>query len=85
MKKSTLGFSSLAQLVQFTKHLRSGYVLNTITLTLTAVFSEQELQMALKSYSAVVLLNEVPMPAVSSTAYSSQTSSVFNGHNSLIP
>ncbi len=52
MKKYTLKFSSLQELTQFSKHLKGGYLINTINLTLTAKMFELHLQLAFEQYNA---------------------------------
>lgn len=47
MKKRTLTFSTLDELVQFSKRLPGGYLLNTINLTIIITVSEEQLQQAL--------------------------------------
>ena len=46
MTKQTLRFSSLEEMAQFVKSLPGGYVLNTMSLTLTATLPEANVDQA---------------------------------------
>jgi hypothetical protein len=56
MQKQTVTFSSLEIMTQFSKILSGGYVLNTITLTLTARVTNSHLQQACDLYDAAMQL-----------------------------
>ena len=52
MKKLTLQFSSLAELLAFSKQLNGGYLLNTVNLTITGVIPEMDVTSASEQYHA---------------------------------
>lgn len=52
MKKRTLQFTGLRELTQFTLRLTDGYIINTITLTVTALMSDFQYQLAVDLYAA---------------------------------
>jgi hypothetical protein len=52
MKKRTLQFTGLKELTQFTQRLTDGYIINTINLTVTALMSDFQYQMAMNMYAA---------------------------------
>ena len=52
MKNRSLHFSSLTQLVSFSKVLCGGYLLNTMKLTLTACIPDSYVELAIKKYDA---------------------------------
>jgi hypothetical protein len=52
MRKQTLQFCSLLELAAFARQMNAGYVINTQSLTLTGMFSEADIQMAIINYNA---------------------------------
>lgn len=59
MKKTTLKFSNLADLVQFQKSIQmSGYRINASAITLTGQFSERDILLAKEKYNGNTLLFE---------------------------
>ena len=55
MKKQTLKFRSFPELSSFVKSLTTGYLINTNTLTVTAVFAEATIQIAMHRYYALLI------------------------------
>jgi hypothetical protein len=55
MKKQTLKFRSFAELSSFVKSLSIGYLINTNTLTVTALFSESLIQLATLCHHATLI------------------------------
>jgi len=53
MSKQTLQFRSLLELAAYARQLNSGYVINTQALTLTGVFSEADIQLAIADYNVL--------------------------------
>lgn len=52
MKKRTLQFTGLNELTQFTQRLTNGYIINTVTMTVTALMSDFQFQLAMDMYAA---------------------------------
>lgn len=50
MKKRTLQFATLEELVRFSKLLPDGYLLNTITLTIKTTLSPEQLEAVLRQH-----------------------------------
>jgi hypothetical protein len=55
MEKRTLKFDCLINMAIFSKHLISGYLMNTNNFTLTGKFSESDIDLAVKKYRAAVI------------------------------
>ena len=55
MEKRTLKFDCLINMAMFSKMLSAGYLMNTNNFTLTGRFNEQEIQLALSKYEAMVI------------------------------
>jgi hypothetical protein len=55
MEKRTLKFMSLIDMAKFSKLISVGYLMNTNNLTLTAKFSDADLDLALKKYHAIIV------------------------------
>jgi hypothetical protein len=55
MNKLTLQFSSLEHMVQFSKLLSGGFMMNTIRLNLVGLFSDFEMSIAIEQYDAVLV------------------------------
>jgi hypothetical protein len=55
MKRRTLKFDKLIHIAAFSRHLMRGYLTNTNNLTITAKFSEAEIDLAIKKYKACVI------------------------------
>jgi hypothetical protein len=55
MKRRTLKFDNLVHIAAFSRHLMTGYLTNTNNLTITAKFSEAEIDFAVKKYKACVI------------------------------
>ena len=53
MEKRTLKFTSLSNLTGFSKSLKSGFLINTKNLTLTAKLSELQINVAIELFNAV--------------------------------
>lgn len=59
MKKTTLQFSNLADLVQFQKSIKmSSYRINASAITLTGQFSNNDILLAKEQYKGRILLSE---------------------------
>jgi hypothetical protein len=56
MEKRTLKFACLLELAQFAKTVGSGYLMNTNNFTLTGKFSDDEVQRAIHSYHAHLIV-----------------------------
>ena len=55
MQKRTLKFDCLITMAIFSKHIASGYLMNTNNFTLTGKFAEEDIDLALKKYNASVI------------------------------
>ena len=55
MEKLTLKFDCLINMAMFSKSLSAGYLMNTNNFTLTGKFSDQEVDMALSKYEAMLI------------------------------
>ena len=55
MEKRTLKFDCLINMAIFSKFLSAGYLMNTNNFTLTGKFSEQEVDLALSKYEAMLI------------------------------
>ena len=55
MEKLTLKFDCLINMAMFSKGLSAGYLMNTNNFTLTDKLSEQEVQMELSKYEAILV------------------------------
>ena len=55
MEKLTLKFNSIIDLAKFTKAIETGYLMNTIKLTLTGRFTESDIELASTVYNAGVI------------------------------
>ncbi len=51
MKKLTLKFQSIADVANCAKSLQSGYIINTVALTLTAIFTNDKLQQVKNNFN----------------------------------
>ena len=59
MKKTTLQFSNLADLVKFQKAIEmSSYRINATAITLTGQFTESDIQLAKEKYQGQPLISE---------------------------
>ena len=55
MEKRTLKFDCLINMAIFSKSLSAGYLMNTNNFTLTGKFDEQDIELALSRYDAMVI------------------------------
>jgi hypothetical protein len=55
MEKRTLQFISLIDMAKFSKLVSVGYLMNTNNFTLTARFSDADIDLALKKYYAAMI------------------------------
>ena len=55
MDKRTLKFDCLINMAMFSKLLSAGYLMNTNNFTLTGKFNEQELELAMTRYDAMLV------------------------------
>ena len=55
MEKRTLKFDCLINMAIFSRQLTAGYLMNTNNFTLTARFSQSDIDLALKKYNAAVI------------------------------
>lgn len=55
MVKRTLKFDSLINMAMFSKLVAQGYLMNTNNLTLTGLFPDEEISMAVKNYQALLI------------------------------
>jgi len=55
MEKQTLKFDCLINLAVFSRQLTSGYLMNTNNFTVTAKFSEDDIDLATGKYNASVI------------------------------
>lgn len=55
MKRRTLKFDNLNHIAAFSAHLTTGYLTNTNNLTITAKFSEAQIDLAIKKYKAFLI------------------------------
>ena len=55
MEKRTLKFDCLINMAMFSKLLSAGYLMNTNNYTLTGKFNEQEIQLAMSKYEALLI------------------------------
>lgn len=55
MEKLTLKFNSIIDLAKFTKAIDSGFLMNTIKLTLTGKFNNSEIELAKAKYNATLI------------------------------
>jgi hypothetical protein len=55
MNKLTLQFSSLEGMVQFSKLLSGGFLMNTIRINLVGVFTDFEISIAIEQYDATLV------------------------------
>ena len=55
MQKRTLKFDCLINMALFSRQVNSGYLMNTNNFTLTAKFSDEEIDLANKKYKAAVI------------------------------
>ena len=55
MEKLTLQFSSLEGMVQFSKLLTGGFMMNTMRLNLVGLFSDFEMSIAMEQYGAILV------------------------------
>ena len=53
MEKLTLKFDCLINMAIFSRHVSTGYLMNTNNFTLTAKFSTQEIELAKTKYTAL--------------------------------
>ena len=55
MVKRTLKFDSLSNMAMFSKLVAEGYLMNTNNLTLTGPFPDEEINMAMKDFKALLI------------------------------
>jgi translation initiation factor 2 beta subunit (eIF-2beta)/eIF-5 len=55
MEKLTLKFDCLINMAMFSKSLSAGYLMNTNNFTLSGKFNEQEVELALSKYEAMLV------------------------------
>ena len=55
MQKQTLKFDCLINMAIFSRQLNSGFLMNTNNFTVTAKFSDEEIELANKKYNAAVI------------------------------
>ena len=55
MEKRTLKFTNLIDMAKFSKLVSIGYLMNTNNFTLTAQFSDADIDLALKKHQAIVI------------------------------
>jgi hypothetical protein len=55
MVKRTLKFESLINMAMFSKLVAKGYLMNTNNLTLTGTFADEEINLAVKNYQALLI------------------------------
>jgi hypothetical protein len=55
MEKLTLQFNSIIDLAKFIKAIDTGYLMNTIKLTVTGRFTESDIELASGAYKATVI------------------------------
>jgi translation initiation factor 2 beta subunit (eIF-2beta)/eIF-5 len=55
MEKLTLKFDCLINMAMFSKVLSAGYLMNTNNFTLTGRFNDQQVQLALSKYEAMLV------------------------------
>ena len=55
MQKQTLKFDNLMLLSTFARKLSSGYMINTLNLTITSKYSEEEIGLGTKEFRAMLI------------------------------